>query len=125
MMKAVDPDNDSDDNDTNTNPTKIKTSPSKKSTSHYSSIKISHFPKIQKSKENTQLTATSTSAINIIPTSLNRPLDLPLTLPSYSVTSNPLSLNPIKIDSLNTSSKTIYLNTFLSRISPHLRQVIN
>ena len=63
MINAVKSDFDSDDNNTNTNPTKIKTSPSKKSTSHYSSIKSSHIPKFQKSKENTQLTHTSTLAI--------------------------------------------------------------
>ena len=56
MINAVDFDNDSDDNNTNTNSTKIKTYPSKKSSSHFSSIKISHIPKIQKSNENTQLT---------------------------------------------------------------------
>ena len=66
-------------NNTNTNPTKINSFPSKNSTSHYSSIKISHNPKFQKSKENIQLTPTSTSTITIIPTSLNNPPELPLT----------------------------------------------
>ena len=110
MINAVESDNDSDDKNTNTNPTKIKTSPSRKSFSHYSSIKISHVPKFKKSKEKTQLTPTSTSAIKIIPTSLNNLSELPITNPPYSVTPNPLSSIPIKIDSLNTSSKNDLIN---------------
>ena len=110
MINAVESDNVSDDNNTNTNPTKIKTSPAKTSSSQYSSIKVSHIPKYQKVKENTQFTHTSTSVVTILPTSLNNPPEIPLTIPPYSVSPNPSSSTPFKTDSFNTSSKNDSIN---------------